>query len=206
MSYTVNRLPRAAKHDSGIGMIRTVVNDPAAPQYHDRYAVKLVKYIPGEVLAAFIPLVALADKIRSPGHVWVWVTIAVGAVCVVGYNRWQATDMLLRQLKSVHDANGPDPWPAAKIRLVYKQLQPAWFFYVLALVAFAAWALATAEPVRVAVGLSPAEAEYIVATVTFCLPLADATLVHFSAWSRTRRKARGKEGVASRKRFISPQP
>ncbi len=169
---------------AGIGMIRTVV---AHDDYADRYGAKLIKYIPAEVLAAFVPLVALAQKI-SPGpngrsnDLWIWVTIGIGACCVVGYNRWQATDILLRQLQTVHGPNGPDHWSPAKIKREHDKLKPSWYFYFLALVAFGAWGLAIASPVRAVTGLSQAESEYIVAAATFILPLADATLAHFCNW------------------------
>jgi len=175
----------ASESNSGIGMVRTVVN---ASEYNDRYAVKLLKYIPAEVLAAFVPLVALADKLRSGSksgstNLWVWVTIGVGAACVVGYNRWHATDMLRRQLESVHGPYGPKPWPKDRINREHKKLQPHAYFYLLAVVAFGAWALAVASPVRDVAGLNATQSEYIVAAVTFVLPLADVTMAHSWMWA-----------------------
>ncbi|HEX8751847.1 MAG TPA: hypothetical protein VF731_00375 [Solirubrobacterales bacterium] len=161
------------------GMIRTVVN---REDYEDRYATKLVKYIPAEVLAAFIPLVALAAKIEGNGSPWIWATIGMGAIAVVGYFRWQATDGLEGQLRAIHGRGSDDEWPEEKLQDELKKRQPHSYFYFLALVAFAAWALATAAPVRQAAGLQAAEAEYVVAAVTFLLPLADATLLHFWRW------------------------
>lgn len=161
------------------GMIRTVVN---RDDYEDRYATKLVKYIPAEVLAAFIPLVALAGKIESGSDIWIWITIGIGAIAVVGYFRWQETDVLEGQLRAVHGPESDDHWREKKLKGELKKRQPHSYFYFLALVAFGAWALATAAPVRAAVGLSPAESEYIVAAVTFILPLADATLNHLWRW------------------------
>lgn len=157
-----------------VGMIRTVVSGD--PEYEDRYAAKLVKYIPAEVLAAFIPLVALADTISSGSRdVWIWLTIGIGAFAVFGYARWHAADVIPKQVAAskgvtVQDVDEDE----------VQRMTPNWYVYVLSLVAFGAWALATAGPVRRVVGLTGAESEYIVAAVTFLLPLLDATFAHFS--------------------------
>lgn len=159
------------------GMVRTVVSSDA---YEDRYAAKLVKYIPVEVLAAFIPLVALADKVntgRNPSEVWIWVTIGIGFFAVLGYSRWQATDQLEKHVAQAHPS-----WDDEKLKKEYDNLKPKPYFYLLALIAFAAWALATASPVRGVVGLTAAKSEWLVAAVTFLLPLVDATLAHFWKW------------------------
>lgn len=156
------------------GMIRTVVSGD--PEYEDRYTAKLVKYIPAEVLAAFIPLVALADKISSGSKdAWIWMTIGIGAFAVFGYMRWHATEVIPKQLAAAQGGK-----EVADDEL--KRLTPNWYVYILGLVAFGAWALATAGPVQSVVGLTGAESEYIVAAVTFLLPLLDATLAHFSSW------------------------
>lgn len=167
------------------GMIRTVVN---RDDYADGYASKLVKYIPAEVLAAFVPLVALASKIGGRHSPWVWVTIGIGTIGVVGYFRWQATDGLEAQLLAVHGPGTANPWHKEKLEEEMEKRQPYSYFYGLALVAFGAWALAIAAPVRDAVGLEAAKAEYIVAAVTFLLPLADATLFHLWRWKDKRHR------------------
>lgn len=173
-------MPRQKGRKPQEGMIRSVVHG----EYEDRYAAKLVKYIPAEVLAAFIPLVALAAKASSgPDSAWVWTTIGIGAVAVVGYHRWQSTDVLKENLRAAHAPGSDEFWDERRLTRELEKRQPHSYFYLLAVVAFAAWALVTALPVREAVGVSSAQAEYIVGAVTFVLPLVDATLDHFWAWT-----------------------
>lgn len=161
------------------GMIRTVVSGD--PDYDDSYQAKLVKYIPAEVLAAFIPLVALADQISSGSKdFWIWMTIGIGAAAVFGYARWHASDVIPKQLAEARGVTKEDVLSQPDLHPELNRLTPNWYVYVLGLIAFGAWALATAAPVQKVVGLSQAECEYIVAAVTFLLPLADGMLSQVS--------------------------
>lgn len=162
------------RRDAAPGMVRTPVN---RAEYEDRYAAKLVKYIPAEVLAAFIPLIALANEIKASKEVWLWVTVGIGAACTIGYSRWQSTDVLKKQIEAAHGE-----WPQERVDREYKFLQPHVYYYALALVAFAAWALATAQPARALIGMDATQSEFVVAAVALVLPLADVTLRHLVEW------------------------
>jgi hypothetical protein len=190
---------RRAKKDPAVGMIRTPVN---RPDYEDGPAAKLLKYIPAEVLAVFIPLVALADKISSGSgrptqdH-WIWITIGVAMFAVIGYSAWHATDQLKGQLRKAHHPGSEADYWDDDLQDEYDKLKPYPYFYLLAVVAFGAWALVTAQPVRRVVGLSVAQTEFIAGIVTFLMPLADATFAHFVKLLQPRGPTHSRSGAHS---------
>ena len=53
---------------------------------------------------------------------------------------------------------------------------PRWYFYVLALVSFLVWALATNAPVQGLIGVKPDIASFILLAGVFLIPLADKLL------------------------------
>jgi hypothetical protein len=82
----------------------------------DGFPERLVKYVPAETLAFFVPLAAVLD----PGHrLWLITVLVVGAVGTVGY-LWLAGQQA-----------GPDERPLPH-------------FYALSCVAFLCWAVGTA--------------------------------------------------------------
>ncbi len=139
-------------------MNRTIVHAGGKreePDKDDPYREKLLKYVPAEVLGAFIPLMVAAAAAFDEGDRWhdrvLWIGLIAGAIGTVGYLARNASTR-----------------PRAR--------RPLMHFYVLALVAFVAWALATSEPARDVVGVSAKLAEFAVALVIFLIPLADWAL------------------------------
>jgi len=95
--------PRAAKRAAAAG------GSASAP---DELSEKLLKYIPGEVIAFYVPIYALVPKEPAWGR---WLILALAALGGLGY------------LIARADKTAP----------------PRFYFYVLAVVAFLAWALGT---------------------------------------------------------------
>ena len=93
-------------------MNRTILYKDSSDGPPDGYADKLVKYIPGEVTAFYIPAYALASDF---GKGAIYFTLVV---CVLG---------MLVYLSLSAD----------------KERKPRKYFYLLSIIAFAAWALAT---------------------------------------------------------------
>jgi hypothetical protein len=114
----------------------------SAPQ--DGYLQKLVKYVPAEVLAVFVPLSAAAKD----SHWLAWVVVAAGAVATVGYLMYHASALP-------------------------KKKQPKPYMYIIALAAFFLWAGGTSETVRSLVNVSPVVAEVFLGLGALLMPLAD---------------------------------
>src|ERR1700694_366387 len=91
------------------GVVPAPAAPPAPPPPPDKYADKLVKYIPAEVIAFFLPTFALAVAKQSRWGEWL-----VLGTCVLG--TWGY--MAIRRD------------PASK---------PRWYFYLLSVLAFIAW-------------------------------------------------------------------
>lgn len=101
--------------------------------------------------------------------------------------------MLWSQIEKAHGPGSTHPR-----RREFHETKPYPYYYVLAVVAFAAWALATAGPVRDVVGCSIAQAEYFVAAAALIMPLADVTLRHFWEWLPNMRKRMADRHVPAR--------
>jgi hypothetical protein len=95
--------PRVAKRAAAAG---------GSASQPDELSEKLLKYIPGEVIAFYVPMYALVPKEPAWG---LWSILTLGAVGVLGY------------LFARADKTAP----------------PRFYFYILAVVAFLAWALGT---------------------------------------------------------------
>lgn len=143
-------------------MVRTVVHPskaraPVAPegaqvqQPPDTFGDKLVKYIPAEVIAFFLPAFALARALKLE---WVdWLVLALAAFGLVGY--------LLIKADKTHP---PRP-----------------YFYLLSLVAFFAWAAGTSSAGEDLFCFSQPDitGKLIVMGAVFLVPLVDELLTRY---------------------------
>lgn len=114
----------------------------------DGYTERLSKYIPAEVLAAFLPLVGLTGNRGTLLHVAFW----SGLVATVLYLYIHA------------------------LRETDKTKRPRWFFYVLAALAFFAWAIGTSDPVRNMFGWDDVGARFALAMAAFAIPVLDLAI------------------------------
>jgi peptidoglycan/LPS O-acetylase OafA/YrhL len=121
----------------------------AAGQPVDEWGDKLVKYIPAEVLAFFIPAYALVETATPTGPL---VVFALGLVGTVAY-------LIAR-------ADRADP--------------PRWYFYVLAALAFVAWAIGTTSIGSVLLHLPEWSAEVTVLGGVFLIPLIDEIVTKYT--------------------------
>jgi len=136
-------------------MPRTVV--PSRPakyfdgeqaQAGDTTAEKLVKYVPGETLAFFVPVAAALGTTHNGVLIAAMVAGAVGSVGYLWLNA--------RKLK--------------------KSEQPLLHYYPLSIVAFIAWAIGTTPSVMKLVGIDDVAAGVVLACAVFLVPLADGIL------------------------------
>jgi hypothetical protein len=109
---------------------------------------KLVKYVPAETLAFFVPLAA---AIGTENRAVLIAVVVIAAVGTVGYLWWAARALPPEQRPLVH-------------------------FYVLAVIAFACWAIATAPNLAQLLGIDTLIAGVILACAVFLIPLADNIL------------------------------
>ena len=109
---------------------------------------KLVKYVPAETLAFFVPTAAALGTDHDGALI---AAILIGAAGTVGY-LWLA-------------ARGEPP---AK--------RPLPHFYALSVIAFACWALGTGPSVMQLVGVDPTVAGVILGFGVFVIPLVDGIL------------------------------
>jgi uncharacterized membrane protein len=116
----------------------------------DEWGDKLVKYIPAEVLAFYIPSWALVDTATPLGQ---WLVFAIALAGTVAY-------LMAR-------ADRADP--------------PRWYFYVLAALAFVAWAIGTTTSGGVLFHLPPWLAQITVLAAVFLIPLLDEILTKYLA-------------------------
>lgn len=145
----------------GTRMIRTVIYrdgevpaDPPPPaqpgrrrqRARDGYIERLVKYVPAEVTAIFAPLAAAAEA--ADGDWLLVVVVAAGFIATPLY-LWQRASSL-PQLK-----------------------KPRWFFYALATVAFAFWALGVSGAARSLVGVDDTTAEVLLGLAALLIPAVD---------------------------------
>jgi hypothetical protein len=120
----------------------------ATGQTTDDWGDKLVKYIPAEVLAFFIPAYAVVE---TAGPIGPWIVFALALAGNIAY-------LIAR-------ADRADP--------------PRWYFYVLAGIAFGAWAIGTTTVGAVLLHLPPWSAEITVLGAVFLIPLADEILTKY---------------------------
>jgi hypothetical protein len=121
----------------------------AEPAGGDSLPEKLVKYVPAETLAFFVPLAAvLDDDNRKP---WLITVLLIGIVGTAGY-LWLAAHRA---------AEDERPLP---------------HFYVLACVAFVCWAIGTSAGVAALAGLDRVESGVVLGLAVFLIPLADDVL------------------------------
>jgi hypothetical protein len=109
---------------------------------------KLVKYVPAETLAFFVPVAAALGTSRDG---WLVAAIVVAALGTVGY-LWQNA----QQLKPTQ--------------------RPLGHFYVLAVVAFCAWAVGTSGSVADLLGADDIVGSVLLGFAVFLIPLADGVL------------------------------
>jgi hypothetical protein len=127
------------------GQTRDAVETNGEKSGGDGYTERLSKYIPAEVLALFIPLVGLANDL--PDRLWIALLVGLAGTVVYLY---------------LHARQEPD---ATK--------RPRWFFYVLAPIAFVAWAAGTSEGARGLFGWDESGAQFSLAIVAFAVPGLD---------------------------------
>ncbi len=114
----------------------------------DQLPEKLVKYIPGETLAFFVPIAAALGTERDGWLVAVLIIAAIGTVAYL----WNSANSL-----------PPDERPLPH-------------FYGLAVVALACWAIGTAPNVASLISVDDVVAGVILALAVFLIPLADGIL------------------------------
>jgi len=132
-------------------MPRTIVysSPTTSAQDADGYTERLSKYIPAEVLAAFLPLVGLTGNRGMLLYIAFW----TGVLATVVY-------LYIRARQET------DP-----------KKRPRWFFYVFAVVAFFAWAMATSDPIRNLFGwMDELSARFALALAAFAIPALDLAI------------------------------
>jgi hypothetical protein len=152
-------MPRAIVYDRPVKATSTTAAahvDAASASDHtpDGYWEKLAKYVPAEAIAFFTPLVA----VWSPSHMALGLMIVLGAIA----------NFLVLFGQSI---TLPTTCP-----------RPHWYFYLLATVAFVAWALGTNRDVQALLGMNPAQAGSVLGMVVFFVPRLDDLCV----WSGQR--------------------
>ncbi len=127
---------------------------PASTAPKDEFGDKLVKYIPAEVIAFFLPAYALAKSADPAGLAWLpYALVVVAGLGLVGY-------LLIRAPKD-------NP--------------PRWYFYVLSVVAFLAWIAGTSAAGADVFHLVQVEitGKLILMAAVFAIPLLDELLTRF---------------------------
>jgi membrane protein DedA with SNARE-associated domain len=125
-------------------------------QQPDGYGDKLVKYIPAEVIAFFLPAYALAAKLDhfKEDLEWIgWLLVVGAAFGAVGY-------LLVKADKSK---------------------PPRWYFYPLSVLAFLGWAVGTSTAVAELFDLTQPDitGKLIVMAAVFVIPLIDELLTRY---------------------------
>ena len=126
------------------GALESVAEQPAVAG--DGLPEKLVKYVPAETLAFFVPLAAAAGTDREG---FLIALLVIGVIGTVAY-LWYAARAL----------------PAGQRPLIH--------FYVLAPLAFLCWAIATAPNVADLIGIDSLIAAAILTGAVFLIPITDS--------------------------------
>jgi hypothetical protein len=111
----------------------------------DRYGDKLVKYIPAEALAFYLPMYTLM-KDQGPGSRYAAFIVAVLGVPLYLFTR--------------SDRSSP----------------PNWYYYVISVLAFVAWAIGTSTLGQDLFALSEVSSKFVTGCAVFLLPAVDALL------------------------------
>lgn len=110
----------------------------------DGYLEKLLKYVPAEILAFFVPAAAAAkDDARLS-----WVVFVLSILATIGYVRFHAEQLP-------------------------KDKRPRPHYYGLAAVAFVFWAMGSSETVRHLLKVSATTTEVLLGIAVLLLPLVD---------------------------------
>lgn len=143
-------------------MLRTIVyNGPAQPRGNalrangsaaeaspkDGYLEKLVKYVPAEILAVFVPLAAASGAQGVPS-ILQWVVFFVGLVGTAG-------------------------WLGIHASKLSKTKRPRWYSYLIASMAFFFWAAASSDVVRNLLGLNAPTTEVLLGVAVLTIPAID---------------------------------
>jgi hypothetical protein len=131
----------------GAGRARTT--KPPEPVVPDNVLARIIKYIPGETLSIILPA-TLIGGLSKP-----WVT-AIALVGAAGTPLWL--------------------WHRARREVSRTGQLPPPRFYVVAVLAYAAWILASSSPVRTVVGMRQTTAAAVVFLAAYLLPLIDNAL------------------------------
>lgn len=135
---------------------------PPVSESPDNYKEKLLKYVPAEVLAFFVPITAFVGGDEKG---WLIVIFVVGLVGTLIY--------LIK----------------ANLEVPPEQRAPRWN-YVLAILAFAAWALATSPATATVFSLNQKSAGIILAVAAFLIPAVDSLLSQAQARDELPRQPR----------------
>jgi hypothetical protein len=152
---------------------RTVVHSSDGEHDNDSYFTKVGKYLPGEVVA----LVTLGFGVFDPAGNWLWVWLGVAAVMNCTYLYSLALGL-----------------PVGA--------RPRWYFYLLSVGAFFAWAIAVIPAAQVAAHLDGAQltqrSGFILSATAFGIPALDALFTSSPAvrWAENKVKARPVASVA----------
>lgn len=136
-------------------MARTVVPPPRGARaagslgQGDGISEKIIKYVPAETLAFFVPATAAAGADEEG---WLIVALIAGALGNFGW-LWLSAQSITEEAK-----------------------RPLRHFYVLAIVAFGCWAIATSPAVAELIGVGDVAAGLILLLGVFLIPLADGIL------------------------------
>jgi len=130
---------------------------PARDEQRDGYFDKLVKYVPGELVATFTAITAASGGVdeftRPPLSANLVAKIILLAFVVI-------TPIYF--------------WIGA--RSLPESDKPAPYFYILSLLAFLIWALAISQQARDGLPISAGLSEFLLATGAFAIPLIDEWL------------------------------
>ena len=118
---------------------------PAAAQPSDGFKEKLLKYIPGEVVAFFVPVTAIAG---TDEDAILWVALVAGVIAAPVYLYIGSLDV-----------------PRAR--------RTRGWAYVLTVVSFLAWAFATSQPTADLIGIDQGLAGVILAVAALFIPAID---------------------------------
>jgi len=124
----------------------------------DDFPDKLLKYVPAETLAFFVPVTAGLDSDKSG---WLVVVLVAGAIGTFGY-LWIAGQ---------REPDDKKPLP---------------YLYALAVIAFLCWAVGTSKSVADLVNVGSVGAGIILGLAVFLIPLLDQLSIEFEKWRRSR--------------------
>jgi hypothetical protein len=118
------------------------------PVVGDGLPERLVKYVPAETLAFFVPFAAAIEPDR---YVLLIAVVVVAALGNIGYLWWNGHNLPREQRPLPH-------------------------FFVMATIAFLCWAIATAPNVSAMLGIDALIAAVILGSAVFLVPLADQVI------------------------------